>query len=43
MKLKNFCEIGFENFSFLNCFGVSRNDYGDYIIVMMIAPKGSLR
>ncbi|RIB09995.1 kinase-like domain-containing protein [Gigaspora rosea] len=42
-ELKNYCEIGYENPSFLNCHGVSRNDYGDYIIVMGIAPKGSLR
>ncbi|RIB18916.1 hypothetical protein C2G38_2084481, partial [Gigaspora rosea] len=42
-ELKNFCEIGYENPSFLNCHGVSRNNDGDYIIVMGIAPKGSLR
>ncbi|RIB23851.1 kinase-like domain-containing protein, partial [Gigaspora rosea] len=42
-ELKNYCEIGYENPSFLNCHGVSRNDDGDYIIAMMIAQKGSLR
>ncbi|RIB08295.1 hypothetical protein C2G38_2271551 [Gigaspora rosea] len=42
-ELKNYCEIGYESPSFLNCFGVSRNDNGDYIIVMSIASKGSLR
>ncbi|RIB23852.1 kinase-like domain-containing protein [Gigaspora rosea] len=42
-ELKNYCEIGYENPSFLNCHGVSRNYDGDYIIVMGIAPKGSLR
>ncbi|CFW93320.1 putative Non-specific protein-tyrosine kinase [endosymbiont DhMRE of Dentiscutata heterogama] len=42
-ELKNHCEIGYENPSFLNYFGVSRNNYGDYIIVMEIALKGSLR
>ena len=42
-ELKNYCEIGYENPSFLECKGVSRDDYGDYIIVMGIAPKGSLR
>ncbi|RIB29477.1 hypothetical protein C2G38_2056592 [Gigaspora rosea] len=41
-ELKNYCEIGYENPSFLECDGVSRNDDGDYIIVMGIAPKGSL-
>ncbi|RIB16826.1 hypothetical protein C2G38_2089848, partial [Gigaspora rosea] len=42
-ELKNYCEIGYANPSFLNCDGVSRNDDGDYIIVMQIAAKGSLR
>ncbi|RIB05600.1 hypothetical protein C2G38_2047481, partial [Gigaspora rosea] len=42
-ELKNYCEIGYENPSFLNCEGVSRNDDGDYIIVMQIAANGSLR
>ncbi|RIB11743.1 kinase-like domain-containing protein [Gigaspora rosea] len=42
-ELKNYCEIGYENPSFLRCHGVSRNNDGDYIIVMMIAQKGSLR
>ncbi|RIB10677.1 hypothetical protein C2G38_2263907 [Gigaspora rosea] len=42
-ELKNYCEIGYENPSFLECYGVSRNDDGDYIIVMGIAPKGSLQ
>ncbi|RIB23868.1 hypothetical protein C2G38_2071639, partial [Gigaspora rosea] len=42
-ELKNYCEIGYENPSFLDCQGVSRNDDGDYIIVMQIAAKGSLR
>ncbi|RIB22159.1 kinase-like domain-containing protein [Gigaspora rosea] len=42
-ELKNHCEIGYENPSFLECNGVSRNNDGDYIIVMVIAPKGSLR
>ncbi|RIB03045.1 hypothetical protein C2G38_1990496, partial [Gigaspora rosea] len=38
-ELKNNCEIGYENPSFLNCYGVSRNDYGDYIIVMGLHLK----
>ncbi|RIB00316.1 hypothetical protein C2G38_2234770, partial [Gigaspora rosea] len=42
-ELKNHCEIGYENPSFLDCIGVSINDDGDYIIVMGIAPRGSLR
>ncbi|RIB25227.1 hypothetical protein C2G38_2013067, partial [Gigaspora rosea] len=42
-ELKNCCEIGYENPSFLECSGVSRNDDGCYIIVIGIAPKGSLR
>ncbi|RIB09999.1 kinase-like domain-containing protein, partial [Gigaspora rosea] len=42
-EFKNYCEIGYENPSFLNCYGVSRHYCGDYIIVMGIAPKGSLR
>ncbi|RIB23860.1 hypothetical protein C2G38_2071593 [Gigaspora rosea] len=42
-ELKNCCEIGYSNPSFLECHGVSRNDDVDYIIVMGIAPKGSLR
>ncbi|RIB16825.1 kinase-like domain-containing protein [Gigaspora rosea] len=42
-ELKNYCDIGYENPSFLNCDGVSRNNDGDYIIVMQIAGNGSLR
>ncbi|RIB18905.1 kinase-like domain-containing protein, partial [Gigaspora rosea] len=42
-ELQYYCEIGYANPSFLNCHGVSRNDYGNYIIVMDIAPEGSLR
>ena len=42
-KLKNYCEIGYENPLFLNCYRVLRNNYSDYIIVMEIAPNSSLR
>ena len=42
-ELKTHCEIGYENPSFLGCKGVSRNNSGDYIIVMDYAKGGSLR
>ncbi|RIB02251.1 hypothetical protein C2G38_898670 [Gigaspora rosea] len=39
-ELKNYCDIGYENPSFLECIGVSKNN--DYIIVMRYAREGSL-
>jgi len=43
-ELKYYCDIGYENPSFLECHGVSRDDTTkDYIIVLKYAIKGSLR
>ena len=42
--MKQYCEIGYDNPSFLKCHGVSRDDKSkDYIIVLDYARKGSLR
>ncbi|CAG8755980.1 2360_t:CDS:1, partial [Cetraspora pellucida] len=38
-ELKSYCKICYENPSFLKCYGVSRNSYDDYIIVMRVAPE----
>ncbi|RIB05077.1 kinase-like domain-containing protein [Gigaspora rosea] len=43
-ELKYYCEIGYENPSFLECHGVSRDDITkDYILVLNYADEGSLR
>ncbi|CAG8539032.1 1370_t:CDS:2, partial [Ambispora leptoticha] len=43
-ELKNYSEIGYENPSFLKCYGVSREPNSkDYIIVLEYAKEGSLR
>ncbi|RIB23993.1 kinase-like domain-containing protein [Gigaspora rosea] len=41
-ELKNYCEIGIENPSFMKCYGISRNNIGNYILVIKHAVKGSL-
>src|SRR5260364_423898 len=43
LKLKAFCEIGYKNPSFLKCYGLSRDDSGNFILILKYAEKGSLR
>ena len=38
-----FCEIGYKNPSFLKCYWLSRDDSGNYILILKYAEKGSLR
>ncbi|CAG8593010.1 12576_t:CDS:2, partial [Ambispora leptoticha] len=40
--LKAYCEIGYENPSFLRCHGISRDETGKYILVLKYAEMGSL-
>ncbi|CAG8720120.1 2669_t:CDS:2 [Cetraspora pellucida] len=40
LELKNYCEIGYKNSSFLDCIGASKNNHGNY---MQIAIKSSLQ
>ncbi|CAG8633933.1 10819_t:CDS:2, partial [Ambispora leptoticha] len=42
-ELKAFCEIGYKNPSFLRCYGLSRDNSGNYILILHYAKKGSLR
>ncbi|RIB02875.1 hypothetical protein C2G38_2226618 [Gigaspora rosea] len=41
-ELKAYCEIGYENPSFLKCYGISRDGMGKYILVLKYAKMGSL-
>src|SRR5260364_412564 len=43
LKLKAFCEIGYKNPSFLRCYGLSKDNLGNYMIILKYAEKGSLR
>ena len=43
LKLKAYCDISSKHPSFLKCYGISKDDSGDYILVLEYASMGSLR